>query len=222
MVAYRVVDLCPTPTKAQNLQVDLPPGQVLRRLDKMAAGLAAAPFAATCIYAVIGPSGSCCEIAQVSHPPAGACTARRATRVLDLPSGHPLGLSAEAFQATRVSLPPGATIALYTRWAGGRPRPAAGPRHGRAARRAELSAGPVSRAAGKYLRDGQPVAAPARRGRRHPRPRAHPPSRSRGGSAVSGGSGIRAPSLRYVRVRMSVPGRMVGMQVARRRQHPEP
>jgi serine phosphatase RsbU (regulator of sigma subunit) len=37
-----------------------------------------------------------------------------ATRVLDLPPGLPLGLGAESFEATRVSLPPGATLALYT------------------------------------------------------------------------------------------------------------
>jgi serine phosphatase RsbU (regulator of sigma subunit) len=37
--------------------------------------------------------------------------------VLDLPSGLPLGLGAEAsaaFQTTQVNLPPGATLALYT------------------------------------------------------------------------------------------------------------
>jgi serine phosphatase RsbU (regulator of sigma subunit) len=37
-----------------------------------------------------------------------------ATRVLDLPPGLPLGLGAESFEATQISLPPGATIALYT------------------------------------------------------------------------------------------------------------
>ncbi len=37
-----------------------------------------------------------------------------ATRVLNLPPGLPLGLGTEAFQATQVSLPPGATVALYT------------------------------------------------------------------------------------------------------------
>ena len=36
------------------------------------------------------------------------------TRVLDLPPGLPLGLGAESFQATQVSLPPGTTLALYT------------------------------------------------------------------------------------------------------------
>ena len=48
--------------------LELPPEQVLRRLDKMAAGIAAAPFA-TCIYAVIDPPGGACEIAQAGHLP---------------------------------------------------------------------------------------------------------------------------------------------------------
>jgi serine phosphatase RsbU (regulator of sigma subunit) len=97
--------------------LDLPPGQVLRRLDKMAAGVAATSFA-TCIYTVIDPSRSSCVIAQAGHHPPVLVLPGGVTRVLDLPSGHPLGLGAEAgaeaFQATLVSLPPEATIALYT------------------------------------------------------------------------------------------------------------
>jgi len=42
--------------------LDLPPGEVLRRLDRMAAGMPAASFA-TCIYAVIDTSGNPCVIA---------------------------------------------------------------------------------------------------------------------------------------------------------------
>jgi hypothetical protein len=93
--------------------LDLPPEQVLRRLDKMASEIAAAPFA-TCIYAVIDPLGASCEIVQAGHlppvvvPPAGAAV------MLDLPPGLPLGLGAESFQATRLNLPPGTTLALYT------------------------------------------------------------------------------------------------------------
>jgi serine phosphatase RsbU (regulator of sigma subunit) len=97
--------------------LDLPPGEILGRLDKMAAGLAAAPFAATCICAIIDAAASSCEIAQAGHHPPVLVLAGGATQVLSLPPGLPLGLDAEAsaaFQATRVSLPPGATLALYT------------------------------------------------------------------------------------------------------------
>jgi serine phosphatase RsbU (regulator of sigma subunit) len=94
--------------------LDLPAAQVLARLDKMAAGLAAAPFAATCVYVIIDPAASTCEIAQAGHHPPILVLPGGATRVLDLPPGLPLGLGTETFQATQVSLPPGATLALYT------------------------------------------------------------------------------------------------------------
>jgi len=93
--------------------LDLPPEQVLRRLDKMASEIAAAPFA-TCIYAVIDPLGASCEIVQAGHlPPALVPPGGEAT-MLDLPPGLPLGLGAECFQATRLNLTPGTTLALYT------------------------------------------------------------------------------------------------------------
>jgi serine phosphatase RsbU (regulator of sigma subunit) len=95
-------------------ELDLPPEQVLRRLDRMAAGLAAAPFAATCVFAIIDRSGSYCEIAQAGHHPPVLVLPGGATQVLDLPPGLPLGLGTESFEATRISLPPGATLALYT------------------------------------------------------------------------------------------------------------
>jgi serine phosphatase RsbU (regulator of sigma subunit) len=94
--------------------LDLPPGEVLSRLDKMAAGLASAPFAATCIYTIIDPAASSCEFVQAGHHPPLLVLADGTTQVLDLPPGLPLGLGTGSFVATRISLPPGATLALYT------------------------------------------------------------------------------------------------------------
>ncbi len=93
--------------------LELPPEQILQRLDRMAAGLAAAPFA-TCVYTVIDPLASSCVIAQAGHLPPVLALADGTTRVLDLPPGLPLGLQAGSFHATEISLPPGATLALYT------------------------------------------------------------------------------------------------------------
>jgi serine phosphatase RsbU (regulator of sigma subunit) len=93
--------------------LELPPGQVLRRLDRMAAGMTVAPFA-TCISTVIDPAGSSCVAAQAGHLPPVLVLPSGATRVIDLPPGLPLGLGAESFEATPISLPPGATLALYT------------------------------------------------------------------------------------------------------------
>jgi len=100
--------------------LELPPEEVLRRLDTMAAGmdptaegLTAAPFA-TCIYAVIDPSGATGEIARAGHLPPVLARPGGATEVLDLPAGLPLGLGTGTFQSTRFSLARGVTLALYT------------------------------------------------------------------------------------------------------------
>jgi serine phosphatase RsbU (regulator of sigma subunit) len=93
--------------------LDLPPEDILHRLDRMAAGMPAAPFA-TCIYAVIDPERDSCVIAKAGHPPPLLSRPGRAAQVLDLPPGLPLGLGTGSFEATEVSLPPGTTLALYT------------------------------------------------------------------------------------------------------------
>jgi GAF domain-containing protein len=94
-------------------ELSLPPGQVLRKLDAMAAGMdtmaegmTAAPFA-TCVYAVMDPSGGTGEIVQAGHLPPVLVLPDGGTRVLDLPPGLPLGLGAGSFQVTRFSLTPG-------------------------------------------------------------------------------------------------------------------
>jgi hypothetical protein len=100
--------------------LELPPEQVLRRLDTMAAGmdtsaegLTASPFA-TCIYAVIDPSCNTGEIARAGHLPPVLALPGGETEVLDMPAGLPLGLGTGSFQAATFSLVPGATLALYT------------------------------------------------------------------------------------------------------------
>jgi serine phosphatase RsbU (regulator of sigma subunit) len=95
-------------------ELDLPPEQLLRKLDSMAAGLAVAPFAATCVYAVIDPPSHSCVIAQAGHQPPVLVLADGTSQVLDLPPGLPLGLGEERFEASQVSLPPGSVLALYT------------------------------------------------------------------------------------------------------------
>jgi stage II sporulation SpoE-like protein/GAF domain-containing protein len=105
-------------------ELGLPPGQVLRKLDAMAAGMdtagmdamargTAAPFA-TCVYAVIDPSGAASGIVQAGHLPPVLVLPDGGTEVLDLPPGLPLGLGAGSFETTRLCLTPGATLALYT------------------------------------------------------------------------------------------------------------
>ena len=94
--------------------MDLPPEQVLHRLDTMAAGMAVAPFAATCVYAVINPQSRSCAIAQAGHQPPVLVHPGGTTEVLDLPPGLPLGIGEGLFEANRIGLEPGTVLALYT------------------------------------------------------------------------------------------------------------
>ena len=93
--------------------LELPPEQILGKLDKMAAGLTTAPFA-TCLYTVIDPAGRSVVAAQAGHLPPVLVSPGAVPRTLELPPGLPLGLGAESFAATEIGLPAGATLALYT------------------------------------------------------------------------------------------------------------
>jgi serine phosphatase RsbU (regulator of sigma subunit) len=93
--------------------LDVAPGEVLHKLDRMAAGMSATPYA-TCICAVIDPSTGSCVLAGAGHPPPVLTLPDGTTQVLSLPAGLPLGLGAGSFETAQVNLPPGATLALYT------------------------------------------------------------------------------------------------------------
>ena len=152
--------------------LELPPEQILGRLDKMAAGLAGAPFA-TCVYTVIDPAASACVIAQAGHLPPVLALADGTTRVLDLPPGLPLGLQLGSFHATEINLPPGATLALYTDGlVESRTRPFDNGVAALCEALPQRSRDPRWR--WPSLRDGHWSTARAWRGRHHPGTRAHP------------------------------------------------
>ena len=99
--------------------LELPPGQLLHRLDRTIAAITTAPFA-TCVCAVTGPpdnppeAARSCVVSRAGHLPPVLVPPGGAARVLDLPAGLPLGLGEEAFEETTIRLPAGATLALYT------------------------------------------------------------------------------------------------------------
>jgi serine phosphatase RsbU (regulator of sigma subunit) len=93
--------------------LDLPPGEILAGLDMLAAGMPASPYA-TCVCAVIDTLASTGVIAVAGHPPPVLALPGGATEVLSVPAGLPLGLGAGTFEAAEVTLPSGATLALYT------------------------------------------------------------------------------------------------------------
>lgn len=91
----------------------LPPGQILAKLDQMVARMSSGQFA-TCVYVVTDPAAGTCVIAQAGHLPPVLIHPGGVTEVLELPPGLPVGLGAGIAGATEISLPPGATLALFT------------------------------------------------------------------------------------------------------------
>jgi serine phosphatase RsbU (regulator of sigma subunit) len=92
----------------------LPPGEILRSLDSIVAQLPGVPSFATCITTIIDPASGSCLAAQAGHLPPVLVRPGGQTEVLDLPTGLPLGLGADSFDAIEVPFPPGTTLALYT------------------------------------------------------------------------------------------------------------
>jgi serine phosphatase RsbU (regulator of sigma subunit) len=94
-------------------QLDLPPASLLRQLDRTTTTLRGVTLA-TCVYAVFDSEERSCTFAAAGHLPAVLVMPDGTTRAPDLPVGPSLGLGLDAYGQARVTLPPGAVIALYT------------------------------------------------------------------------------------------------------------
>jgi hypothetical protein len=96
--------------------LDLTPAQILTRLDQITADLTDAETSATCIYATCDPATAEWEIARAGHPPPAIARPGHHTAYPRLPAGLPLGtgLADARYRATRLHLPPGSTLVLYT------------------------------------------------------------------------------------------------------------
>ncbi|HEY2576112.1 MAG TPA: GAF domain-containing SpoIIE family protein phosphatase [Streptosporangiaceae bacterium] len=97
--------------------LELPPEQLLSKLDHTAATMTTAPFA-TCVYTTIDPAGNSIVATLAGHLPPVVVLPGGGTRLLELPTGLPLGLppgiGPGSFKATEFALAPGETLALYT------------------------------------------------------------------------------------------------------------
>ncbi|MFJ9852171.1 SpoIIE family protein phosphatase [Streptomyces sp. NPDC101150] len=91
--------------------LDIPPADVLRHIDKITSGL---NQYATCAYAVYDPHHARCHIAVAGHLPPVLVRAGRPPELLDLPTGVPLGVGGIAFEDTSFCLRPGDQLVLYT------------------------------------------------------------------------------------------------------------
>jgi hypothetical protein len=94
-------------------ELDLEPGELLGRLDRLTVTLPGMPLA-TCAYAVIDPGRKCCSIAAAGHLPPVLALPDGTTRTLDMPGGQSLGIGPADYGQARVKLSPGAVIAFYT------------------------------------------------------------------------------------------------------------
>jgi serine phosphatase RsbU (regulator of sigma subunit) len=91
----------------------LGPSEVLTWLDRIAPNLGPVQFA-TCLCALYDSSDRMCTFSRAGHPPPILIHAGGDCELLEGPPGLPLGLGDARFQSTRVTIPHGATLALYT------------------------------------------------------------------------------------------------------------
>ncbi len=111
--------------------LDLPPDELLARLDDLVIGLvetrgadaaaeaeyasvAATFMGATCLYAVYDPVSRKCTMARAGHLPPAIVTPDGSVDFPELPAGPPLGLGAMPFESVERELAEGSLITLYT------------------------------------------------------------------------------------------------------------
>lgn len=103
--------------------LDLPPGEVLARLDRrvglmneQATGDDALGrvMACTCAYAVYDPVSGECAIASAGHPLPAVVLPDGRVVFPDVPTGPPIGLGTRSYGSATLRLPEGSIVALYT------------------------------------------------------------------------------------------------------------
>ncbi|MDH6116560.1 PAS domain S-box-containing protein [Kitasatospora sp. GAS204A] len=110
--------------------LDLPPDVLLRHVHELADDLAQGPdeaLLATCVYAVYDPATARLTVAKAGHIPpvlihpptpgparTGSPLLGGEGRVLDLPSGAPLGVGGVPFESVELLIPEGSVLALCT------------------------------------------------------------------------------------------------------------
>ncbi|WP_406320068.1 SpoIIE family protein phosphatase [Streptomyces sp. NBC_01637] len=100
--------------------IDLAPDEVLAHVDDMVSRIAleatdpSGVTGATCLYAVYDPVSRHCTLARAGHPAPVLVTPDGEARLVDLPSGPPLGLGGLPFESICIPVPEGSVLALYT------------------------------------------------------------------------------------------------------------
>ncbi|MGW1194797.1 SpoIIE family protein phosphatase [Streptomyces sp. NPDC002536] len=100
--------------------MDLPPDELLARLDDLVLRLAehAPPgtesLGATCLCVVYDPVSRQCTMATAGHPPPVLLRPDDTATVPDLPAGPPLGVGGLPFEGMATELPDDTVVVLYT------------------------------------------------------------------------------------------------------------
>ncbi|MBF9068731.1 SpoIIE family protein phosphatase [Streptacidiphilus sp. NEAU-YB345] len=95
------------------IAMDLAPDRVLRRLDETAAAVGEGQFA-TCVVAVFDPVDGSVSIACAGHLPPVLVDPDGTARLLELPTGAPLGVGGVPFRSVEFTLAGDAVLCLYT------------------------------------------------------------------------------------------------------------
>ncbi|MFE3718868.1 SpoIIE family protein phosphatase [Streptomyces cyaneofuscatus] len=109
-------------TAVQTLgDLELPPDELLTRLDELVTRLAAEAspaerdtVGATCLVALYDPVTQRCTFASAGHPPPVVVTPDGTAHPVPVRPGPPLGVGGLPFETTSVQLVPGSWLALYT------------------------------------------------------------------------------------------------------------
>ncbi|MER5602651.1 SpoIIE family protein phosphatase [Streptomyces sp. NPDC002265] len=93
--------------------LELSPDDLLAHLNDLVAELGE-DFYATCLYAVYDPTDASCTCAAAGHPPPALVDPQGTVRLLDLEPNSPLGVCDPPFGTTRLHVPDGSLLVLYT------------------------------------------------------------------------------------------------------------
>ncbi|MGW1910377.1 SpoIIE family protein phosphatase [Streptomyces sp. NPDC002076] len=93
-------------------ELALAPAEALRHLDHLTEGVE--QTITTCIYCVYDPHQGQCEICLAGHLPPALMRLGHPARLLDLPTGAPLGVGGVPFEAATIPFRPGDELVLYT------------------------------------------------------------------------------------------------------------
>jgi len=105
--------------------LDLPPDELIARLDELVARLDQGEEAAgegdgtsvtgaTCLYAIYDPVSGSCTMARAGHPLPALVRPDGSVEFVDLPAGLPLGVGGLPFETAELRLEAGTRLVLYT------------------------------------------------------------------------------------------------------------